>query len=158
MTQDLSKREISCPKTFTVHMIRRAIASVYNGDQVSTSAERATLWRFWRCSRYPDSKPYELEVWRSARHANWVRRHPPVTRPESELAVCIIYRESRGDPEADNGSHFGVAQWTISSWLGGGGGRYASTPLEATYSQQVTVLNDMLPAQADQWTPWDGCT
>jgi hypothetical protein len=139
-------------------MFKRAAVSFYKNKRVLTHFDRSQLRKFMRCSRQLSDKPIDVRLWHQALEANWKRRHPPVVYPESALAVCIIYRESRGDMYADNGTHFGLAQWSIESWLGGGGGRYASNPLGATYSEQVTILNDMLPAQAEQWTPWDGCT
>jgi hypothetical protein len=78
--------------------------------------------------------------------------------PSSGLASCIISRESGGNTQATNGQYSGIAQWSPSSWAGGGGTAYASSPTGATYAQQVQVLNNMLAnGQASQWTPYDGC-
>lgn len=78
--------------------------------------------------------------------------------PSSGLASCIIQAESGGDTQATNGQYSGIAQWSPSSWAGGGGTAYASSPTGATYSQQVQVLNNMLAdGQSGQWTPYDPC-
>ncbi len=92
-------------------------------------------------------------------HFNTKRREYVImAAPATALASCIIQRESGGDPHAVNGQYEGIAQWSPSSWAGGGGLRYASTPLGASYGQQVRVLNYMLAhGQAGQWRPYDGC-
>lgn len=61
--------------------------------------------------------------------------------PASGYAACIIQAESGGNPQAVNGRYMGIGQWEQSRWLSDGGGRYAPTPLGATYSQQVAILN-----------------
>lgn len=80
------------------------------------------------------------------------------TGASSGLAACIISHESGGDTQATNGQYTGIAQWSPSSWAGGGGTKYAASPTSATYGQQVAVLNSMLAnGQSGQWTPYDGC-
>lgn len=82
----------------------------------------------------------------------------PAGPPAGGLASCIISRESGGNPSASNGQYTGIAQWSPSSWAGGGGTKYAPSPTAATYSQQLAVLNSMLASgQSSQWTPYDGC-
>lgn len=74
------------------------------------------------------------------------------------LAACIVQRESGGDPQANNGSHFGIGQWDLATWRAHGGTRYAPTPLGASYDQQLQVLNGALAAgHSGAWTPYDGC-
>ena len=146
-----------CVKTYTVHMATRAITAEYMGTRTVTQRDRRHVARFVACQRNPMAVRYLRPFERRKQAAWWARLHPPVARPESWLASCIIQRESGGNPQAVNGQYTGLAQWSPSSWAGGGGTRYSSTPLGASYSEQVTVLNDMLPSQASQWTPYDGC-
>lgn len=74
------------------------------------------------------------------------------------LAGCIVSHESGGNPQANNGSHFGIAQWTIEAWLRHGGGRFAPTPLGASYQEQLQVLSDGLRRfGCRDWCPFDPC-
>lgn len=74
------------------------------------------------------------------------------------LAACIVRSESGGNPNANNGSHFGIAQWTIEAWLRHGGGRFASSPLGATYQEQLQVLDEGLSRfGCRDWCPFDPC-
>ena len=81
------------------------------------------------------------------------------TYPQSGLASCIIRSESGGNSQAVNSSgHMGEGQWDESTWLADGGGRYASTPLGASASEQTAIINEQLAAgHAGQWTNWDPC-
>lgn len=79
--------------------------------------------------------------------------------PASSLARCIIQAESSGNPLAVNGKYMGIGQWEKSRWLSDGGGRYAPTPLGATYSQQVAILNGEGPVgMAQQQGQYDRCS
>ena len=152
---------LSCEKTFTVPMFARAARATYRGTRLPPSGSYGRLWHYARCTRPPATERQALQIWR-VEHAAWAQRRSvrvaTVTAvPESALAACIISRESGGNPEAVNGQYEGIAQWSPTSWAGGGGTRYSSTPLGATYAEQVAVLNSMLPAQAGQWTPYDSC-
>lgn len=74
------------------------------------------------------------------------------------LAACIVSSESRHNPQANNGSHFGIAQWTVEAWLRHGGGAFASSPLGATYEQQLLVLsNGLVNYGCQDWCPFDPC-
>lgn len=80
-------------------------------------------------------------------------RHAP-----SGLAACIVQRESSGNPNAVNGEHTGIGQWTQEAWTRHGGTRYAATPLGATYQQQLVVLSSGLARYGCRdWCPFDGC-
>jgi hypothetical protein len=150
----------NCTKSFTFGMFHRASDATYAGTRDPRKGSYSHLWRYARCQRPPSSERRALTQWAADKRAWALRRHPPLAtgaRPESTLAVCIIQRESGGNPGAVNGQYEGIAQWSLSSWAGGGGTRYSSTPLGASYHEQVAVLNYMLPAQAGQWTPYDGC-
>jgi hypothetical protein len=96
-----------------------------------------------------------------------VRAVPPAQRPAGTqsarmsatgLAACIVQRESGGNPQASNGTHTGIGQWTGEAWARHGGLRYASSPLGASYQQQLQVLNDGLSRYGCRdWCPFDGC-
>lgn len=150
-------RHPACVLTFTRAMFSRPAILFYRGTRTPNARERADLWRFLRCARGPGIRAMDHRVWSRERAANAARKEAALAVPESSLAVCIISRESGGNPQAVNGQYEGIAQWSPTSWIGGGGGRFASTPLGATYSEQVQILNSMLPAQAGQWEPYDGC-
>jgi hypothetical protein len=96
-----------------------------------------------------------------ARH--YVHRYTPTratpTGGESSLVRCIVARESGGNPRAVNASgHMGIGQWAESTWLAQGGGRYAATPLGASYGEQLAVIESAVAhGGASAWTPYDGC-
>jgi len=152
----------ACDRLYSVAMAKRAI------DVTSRRGERRHdvdhLRRFIRCQRNPGhSQSYLRGEWARQR-ARWRERTAPPpaqvasSTPASGLAVCIIHAESGGNSQAVNGQYEGIAQWSPSSWAGGGGLRFASTPLGASYSEQVIVLNEMLAnGQASQWTCCDPC-
>lgn len=74
------------------------------------------------------------------------------------LAACIVHHESKGDPLADNGSHWGIGQWTIEAWTRHGGGAYANHPHGASYQQQLVVLSQGLARYGCRdWCPFDPC-
>ena len=72
--------------------------------------------------------------------------------------ACIIQKESGGDPQAVSGIYMGIGQWEESRWLSDGGGRFASTPLGATYAQQEIILRGEGEAgMSQQQGQYDGC-
>lgn len=74
------------------------------------------------------------------------------------LARCIIRVESRGDTQARNGIHLGIAQWSPEAWARHGGRRYARTPLGASYSEQLAILESALRRfGCRDWCPFDPC-
>jgi hypothetical protein len=84
----------------------------------------------------------------------------PVAREASlnGLASCIVHYESGGNPRAVNGIYGGIAQWSPEAWSRMGGTRFASTPTNATYAQQVQVLMDGLARfGCRDWCPFDPC-
>lgn len=75
-------------------------------------------------------------------------------------AACIVTRESHGDPNASNGTHFGIAQWSLQTWRAHGGPQMtgASDPRGASYQQQLMVLSHALATVGSgDWSPYDGC-
>lgn len=76
-------------------------------------------------------------------------------------AACIVWRESRGNPQANNGSHFGLAQWAIATWQRHRGPQItgASSPLGASAQAQLLVLSWALSHVGDSdWRAYDGCS
>lgn len=83
----------------------------------------------------------------------------PVAAPTG-IAACIVYRESRGNPQASNGTHFGIAQWSLSTWRAHHGPEMtgASDPRGASYQAQLQVLSRALATVGSgDWSPYDGC-
>lgn len=152
-------RLASCPKTYTVAMATRAARSAYSGTRHVLSKDLTHLAKFLLCQRVSAAQTF-VTWYYSHRRGLWQARiQAPTldTVPESSLAACIVQRESTNNPHAVNGQYEGLAQWSPTSWSEGGGTRFAATPLGASYDEQVTILNNMLPSQAGQWTPYDGC-
>lgn len=78
--------------------------------------------------------------------------------PYSGHAACIISHESGGNPQATNGQYAGIGQWSPSSWAHYSHGRYGSSPLNATYSEQLGVLlSEGDAGMSNQQGQYDGC-
>lgn len=96
-----------------------------------------------------------------------IKAVPPTQRPAGTLtakvaatglASCVVSRESGGDTGATNGQYKGIAQWSDYVWARDGGLKYASDPRNATYQQQLEVLNAGLTNHGcADWCPYDGC-
>lgn len=77
---------------------------------------------------------------------------------ESSFEECVIRTESGGDPDIWNASgHWGLFQFSESTWVGYGGA--ASLFGRASASYQVGIFNNAMatPGGADNWAPYDGC-
>jgi hypothetical protein len=75
-------------------------------------------------------------------------------------AACIVQRESGGNPAASNGTHFGIAQWSLATWRAHHGPEMtgASDPRGASKPDQLRVLNRALATVGSgDWSPYDGC-
>ena len=71
----------------------------------------------------------------------------------NKLAHC----ESTGNWDADTGNGFkGGLQFTPSTWKEFGGTQYASSPEEASKSQQIEVAKEVQGQQG--WKAWPACT
>jgi hypothetical protein len=67
-----------CQKTFTIGMFQRAAHSAYAGTRQPTRRDLAHLRRFERCEKTPWGRSFSAGVWKRAKAANYLRRHPPV--------------------------------------------------------------------------------
>jgi hypothetical protein len=108
-----------------------------------------------RCDHVAD-RAYQrhLKRKREAREAREAREVPPI----SAHAACIIRKESGGDPKQVTGIYSGIGQWEQSRWESDGGLRYAPTPTQATYAQQVKVLvGEGDAGMSQQQGQYDGC-
>jgi hypothetical protein len=89
----------------------------------------------------------------------WWLKHHPKAHIASGLEACIIQHESGGDPKAVNGIYEGIGQWEHSRWISDGGGRYAESPLGATYAEQEIILRGEGEAgMIEQQGQYDGCS
>lgn len=90
-------------------------------------------------------------------------KHPPagtlsVSYQPVGLASCIVHAESGGNPRANNGSHFGIAQWSQEAWGRMGGRRFAWRADYATYQEQLQILSYGLSRWGcNDWCPYDPC-
>jgi hypothetical protein len=151
----------SCSHVYSAWKFKRAAKFDYRGTRAPTGAQRVELNHMRSCPRQLSDIQLDAELWHLQILYNWRRAHPPappVAQPASALASCIMFRESTDNAEAVNGSHEGLAQMSPTVWAEAGGTQYAATPLGASYSQQVEVLNWALAhGMANNWTPYDGC-
>lgn len=146
------------PVLYTVHMDMRAARAVYGDSTPATIHEHAMLDRMARCQRVPPAHKFVAWFNRTQEHAQYVRLHPPVAQPANQLVACIIRYESGGDPGAVNGKYEGLGQWDHDAWVRDGGLRYAYSPLGASYSEQVAVLNqEVRDGTTSQQTDYDPC-
>lgn len=130
---------------------------VIHSDGSTTKATTAQKARYIRAMRaLVRSEPYLS-----------ITAGPPALLPAGTMsaraaptgvAACIVAQESHGDPGAINGQYSGIAQWSAEAWSRMGGQRFASSPLGATYAQQLEVLNDGLARfGCADFCPFDGC-
>jgi hypothetical protein len=75
-------------------------------------------------------------------HSFHATAHAPVEMVDPGLESCIINAESTWNSQAVNGDHEGYGQWDPDAWARAGGLRYAPTPLDASPSEQIAVLNN----------------
>ena len=155
-------RQIFCQHTYTAWHFKQAAKRFYRGVSIPTAIQRSKLWAIEDCPRIPSDSELDARLWAQQIAYNQKRRNPPpppVAQPASELASCIMYREATDNPEAVNGQYEGLGQWDATAWAEDGGLRYASTPLGASYSEQVAVLNNEGTAGMEQQqAQWDGCS
>jgi hypothetical protein len=148
----------SCSHVYSAWKFKRAAKFDYRGTRRLSVAQRTELDHMRSCPRQLSDIWLDSALWHLQILYNWRRAHPPVVQPDSALASCIMYRESTDNAEAVNGEHEGLAQMSPTVWAEAGGTQYAATPLGASYSQQVEVLNWALAhGMANNWTPYDGC-
>ena len=75
----------------------------------------------------------------------------------SSFEQCVISRESGGNPEVMNASgHWGLFQFSESTWVGYGGSPSAFGNASAAVQEQV-FANAMARGGESNWAPYDGC-
>ncbi len=75
----------------------------------------------------------------------------------STFQACVIYRESRGQPQAWNGQYWGLYQFSYPTWVAYGGigadfGRAGAAEQSAVFNRAVSEGGQ------GNWSRWDGCT
>jgi len=83
-----------------------------------------------------------LNVFRVARATSTVPR---------SFVNCVTDLESSGNWHIVDPPYYGGDQWTVSTWLAAGGGRYAPTADRATPAQQVRVFDRYEPSHPGAW-------
>jgi hypothetical protein len=82
----------------------------------------------------------------------------PTEMVDPGLESCIINAESTWNSQAVNGTHEGYGQWDADAWARADGLRYAPTPLDASPSQQIAVLNyEVEHHMTSMQTDYDPC-
>lgn len=73
------------------------------------------------------------------------------------MQACIISRESGGNSQVMNASgHYGLYQFSYSTWVGSGGN--AADFGHASAAEQTQVFDNAVAARGySDWTPYDGC-
>jgi hypothetical protein len=79
---------------------------------------------------------------------------PPST--SVDFRQCVISRESSGNPQVRNGSHWGLYQFQLSTWEEYGGS--ASSFGNANATEQTQIFNNAIAHNGQyNWSPYDGC-
>jgi hypothetical protein len=136
------------------NICRQGVRHTDNSVTKATTSQKARYIRAMRALLI--RAPYVMVV------PGWPRIPPAGTMTAKAsptgLAACIVHYESRGNPQANNGSHFGIGQWDLPTWRAHGGLRYAQTPLGASYDQQLQILTSALERfGCSAWCPFDPC-
>jgi Transglycosylase-like domain/LysM domain len=76
----------------------------------------------------------------------------------SGFEQCVISRESGGNPQVMNSSgHYGLFQFSFSTWVGYGGAPGAFGDASAAQQEAVFATAMASPGGEDNWAPYDGC-
>lgn len=119
---------------------------------VSTASSKTS-----RYSKGCNSHACEVRVCKSSCHARLAQKAIRARAAGvSALARCIARVESTNNPQAANGIHTGLGQWSPEAWQRHGGLRFASTPRGATFDQQLIVIEQGLAKYGCRdWCPFD---
>lgn len=78
-------------------------------------------------------------------------------RPTSSFQTCVIARESGGNSQVMNSSgHYGLYQFSFSTWTAHGGSASLFGHASASYQTQIFWATVRVDGGSD-WTPYDGC-
>jgi Transglycosylase-like domain len=161
-------QQSQCGRLFTLAMFAKAADTVYAGTDLPPPGSYGHLWLYAKCQRPPSSEATARRLW-AKRYQAWADRRnpttstaaaasPPAVAAPSGLVACIISHESGGNPQATNGLYSGIAQWSPTAWAQDGGLRYASSPLGASYGEQLAVLEgEGTAGMISQQGVFDGC-
>lgn len=81
------------------------------------------------------------------------------TAPSGSFQSCVIQRESSGNPQASNGTHWGLYQFSPNLWELGGGNPADYGSAGAAEQTQVfdNIMANDINGGASNWAPYDGC-
>jgi hypothetical protein len=80
----------------------------------------------------------------------------PIT-PSNAMQACIIARESGGNAQVMNSTgHYGLYQFSFSTWVAAGGSRALFGNASASYQTSIFWAAVKLWGYSP-WTPYDGC-
>jgi Transglycosylase-like domain/LysM domain len=83
---------------------------------------------------------------------------PVSTAGDSAFQACVISRESGGNPQVMNSTdHYGLYQFSYSTWVAYGGDPALFGHASAAYQDQIYDNVMSTPMGADNWAPYDGC-
>lgn len=120
--------------------------------------QRVTLEGHRRHLAMPVAGPAALPVQTTAYQAGSVAApSSSYDGSESSFQVCVIARESGGNPQIMNASgHYGLYQFSYDTWVAYGGDPDLFGHASAAY--QTWVFNNaMARGGEDNWAPYDGC-
>jgi hypothetical protein len=77
----------------------------------------------------------------------------------SAFQTCVEFRESSDNPDASNGTHWGLFQFSPTLWALGGGNpaQYGSAPAGIQIQVFQHIMADDINGGASNWAPYDGC-
>ncbi len=112
----------------------------YFAERHPALRDRALL--YWRAVRAKTLA--RLKVWLASPwlHGSWY-----------EAAMCVHSKEGAwNNPDTSGAGYYGGMQFDITTWLGNGGGTYASRPDYAAPAEQLRVAYRTW--QSRGWSPW----
>jgi hypothetical protein len=78
--------------------------------------------------------------------------------PGGAFGVCVVQRESGGNPQVMNSSgHYGLFQFSFSTWVAYGGNPNDFGHASVAEQEQVFANALASPGGENNWAPYDGC-
>lgn len=157
-----------CNQLFTVHHGMKRAQVIFAGTRVVSMRDFKELGYIERCMRIPKAKHFMRWYDHHERALHLARveaaedKAANTPAPMNSLVHCVVWAESTDNYQAVNGNHEGLGQWDHATWIADGGGRFAYSPLGATYNQQLIIIEDVVAGRvpgenATQWTNYDPC-
>ena len=120
------------------------VVTVMDGKEITRSTVRESVTR----------EPVDEVILRGTKDP---RKEPAKTPPTSGVWQALAECESGGNWSINSGNgYYGGLQFSESSWIGAGGGKYAPLPHQATAAEQIATAEVL--KQNGGWGHWPSCS